>query len=54
VRNPLRIGSALDVPGSGLGLVGLAERTALLGGRLQHGVTPDHQFTLTVWLPWPA
>jgi signal transduction histidine kinase len=54
VRNPLRIGSALDVPGSGLGLVGLAERTALVGGRLRHGVSADQEFTLTAWLPWPA
>ena len=54
VRNLLRVGSSLDVPGSGLGLVGLAERTALVGGRLWHGVTPDQRFTLKVWLPWPA
>jgi signal transduction histidine kinase len=54
VRNPLRIGSPLDVPSSGLGLVGLAERTALVGGRLRHGVTADHEFRLNVWLPWPA
>ena len=54
VRNPLRIGSPLDVPDSGLGLVGLSERAALVGGRLSHGVTADHEFALTVWLPWPA
>ena len=54
LRNPIRIGAPLDVPGSGLGLVGLSERTALAGGRLQHGVTSDREFTLTVWLPWPA
>jgi signal transduction histidine kinase len=54
VQNPLRIGSALDAPGSGLGLVGLAERTALVGGRLRHGVNADQEFTLTVWLPWPT
>jgi signal transduction histidine kinase len=54
VRNPLRIGAPLDIPSSGLGLVGLAERAALVGGRLRHGVTPDHEFTLNVWLPWPA
>jgi len=54
VRNPLRVGTALDVPGSGLGLVGLAERTELVGGRLWHGVTPYQQFVLNVWLPWPA
>jgi signal transduction histidine kinase len=54
VRNPLRIGSPLDVPDSGLGLVGLAERAALAGGRLRHGVTADREFALNVWLPWPA
>ena len=54
VRNPLRIGSPLDVPDSGLGLVGLAERAALAGGRLHHGVTADREFALTVWLPWPT
>ena len=54
LRNPIRIGAPLDVPGSGLGLVGLSERAALAGGRLQHGVTSDREFTLTVWLPWPA
>jgi signal transduction histidine kinase len=38
---------------SGFGLVGMAERVALLGGRLEHGVS-NGVFTLTVWLPWPA
>ena len=54
VRNPLRIGSSLDVPDSGLGLVGLAERAALAGGQLRHGVTANREFALNVWLPWPA
>jgi signal transduction histidine kinase len=54
VRNPIRIGSPLDAPGSGVGLMGLAERTALAGGRLRHGVTANREFALTVWLPWPA
>jgi signal transduction histidine kinase len=54
VRNPLRIGGQLDVPDSGLGLVGLAERAALVGGRLRHGVTSGREFKLTAWLPWPA
>ena len=54
VRNPLRVGSPLDVPDSGLGLTGLAERAALVGGRLRHGVTANREFTLSVWLPWPA
>jgi len=54
VRNPIRIGSSLDVPSSGLGLMGLAERATLAGGRLRHEVTGDREFALTVWLPWPA
>jgi signal transduction histidine kinase len=54
LRNPIRIGAPLDAPGSGLGLVGLSERAALVGGRLQRGVTSDREFKLTVWLPWPA
>ena len=37
-----------------LGLIGLAERTALAGGRLTHRVTPDHEFVLTAWIPWPT
>jgi signal transduction histidine kinase len=54
VRNPLRVGSPLGVPDSGLGLMGLAERAALAGGRLRHGVTANREFALTVWLPWPT
>lgn len=54
LRNPIRIGAPLDVPDSGLGLVGLSERAALVGGRLQHGITSDRGFKLTAWLPWPT
>lgn len=54
VRNPLRIGSDTRTPASGLGLIGLAERTALAGGRLTHRVSPEHEFILDAWLPWPA
>ncbi len=55
VRNPLPIGSKLSgEPESGLGLIGLAERTALAGGLMTHRVTPEHEFVLTTWLPWPA
>ena len=54
VRNPLRIGSTTWTPQSGLGLVGLSERAALAGGHLRHEVTPDGEFLLTAWLPWPA
>lgn len=41
------------IAGSGLGLVGLAERTRLAGGgsRVQNG---DGEFTLTAWVPWNA
>ncbi|MEO6472718.1 MAG: histidine kinase [Aeromicrobium sp.] len=55
IRNPLRIGDVrIGAPESGLGLIGLTERTALLGGTLSHDITPDHQFILRAWLPWPA
>jgi signal transduction histidine kinase len=37
--------------GSGLGLAGLAERVALLGGRLTHGLTPTGRFELAAELP---
>ena len=36
--------------GAGLGLVGIAERVALLGGQLSHGVR-DGRFELTASLP---
>ncbi|MFI5428093.1 hypothetical protein [Aeromicrobium sp. UC242_57] len=41
VRNPIRIGAGESrTPASGLGLVGLTERTALAGGRLTHRISP--------------
>ena len=55
VRNPLRVGTVFTrSPESGLGLIGLAERTNLAGGRLTHRVSPDREFILSAWLPWPA
>ncbi len=55
VRNPLAIGSTGgSSPESGLGLIGLAERTALAGGLLTHRVTPEGEFVLSAWLPWPS
>lgn len=55
VRNPIHIGSrTVDTPASGLGLVGLAERTALAGGRLTHSISPTRDFILEAWLPWPT
>ncbi|MFE1344553.1 sensor histidine kinase [Streptomyces sp. NPDC058757] len=54
VRNPAPGGSVPHVPGSGQGLIGLSERAALAGGRLDHGPDPGGGFSLTAWLPWPA
>lgn len=55
VGNPLKIGSTEPAaPESGLGLIGLAERTALLRGRLTHRITPAREFVVEAWLPWPA
>jgi signal transduction histidine kinase len=50
---PVRTVAATDIPGSGSGLVGLAERVGLAGGRLEHGHTPAGGFRLWAWLPWP-
>ncbi|MFF4219673.1 sensor histidine kinase [Streptomyces nondiastaticus] len=44
--------SSAAVPGSGQGLIGLAERAALAGGRCSHGPTPDGGFRIHGWLPW--
>jgi hypothetical protein len=43
-----------QIPGAGTGIVGLAERVGLAGGRLEHGRTADGDFRLWAWLPWPA
>lgn len=54
VSNPLPAGGrAPDLPASGLGLVGLAERAELAGGRLHHAIVAGHH-VLRVWLPWIA
>jgi signal transduction histidine kinase len=57
VCNALPGTPAAGVPGAGAGLVGLAERVELLGGRLRHGVRADPRtglvFRLEAWLPWP-
>ncbi|GAA4823282.1 sensor histidine kinase [Tomitella cavernea] len=53
--NPLRVGTDPHrAPESGLGLVGIAERVELAGGRLTHSVTPERRFVLDAWLPWPS
>jgi hypothetical protein len=50
---PVLAAGATGIPGSGTGLVGLAERAALSGGRLEHGLDEHGDFTLRAWLPWP-
>ncbi len=56
IRNPWPVGVAgtAPIPGAGMGIIGLAERTALTGGRLEHGPTPAGEFRLSAWLPWPT
>jgi signal transduction histidine kinase len=45
--------SATPIPGAGTGLIGLAERASLAGGRLELGRTPTGDFRLYARLPWP-
>ncbi|UFU05780.1 sensor histidine kinase [Ruania halotolerans] len=51
ISNPLRARSA-DVPGSGAGLVGLAERAELAGGAIEIE-TGGGVFRLRARIPWP-
>jgi signal transduction histidine kinase len=54
VRNPMPvIQPNAPIPGTGLGLIGLAERATLAGGRLAHG-RHGNEFVLSAWLPWAA
>jgi signal transduction histidine kinase len=50
-------GTASAIPGSRSGLLGLAERVALAGGRIVHGARRAGDggiaFHLEAWLPWP-
>jgi signal transduction histidine kinase len=43
---------AASLPGSGAGLVGLAERVSLAGGELEHGPDENGDFVLRASLPW--
>ncbi|MGA8247791.1 MAG: histidine kinase [Nocardioides sp.] len=52
LRNPLGF-SPSTTPGAGLGLVGLAERAELRGGRLE-GRREGYSFVLRGWIPWSA
>ena len=54
IRNPRRTHRAdrlSPIPGTGQGLVGLSERTRLVGGHLEYGWTTKDEFRLAVWLP---
>ncbi|SHF95383.1 sensor histidine kinase [Geodermatophilus nigrescens] len=51
VANPL---GPAGTAGSGLGLVGVGERVAVLGGRMHHGPTADGRYLLDVSLPLPG
>ncbi|WP_254393660.1 sensor histidine kinase [Streptomyces buecherae] len=42
------------IPGSGQGLIGLAERASLAGGGLESRAVEDGGFLLRAWLPWPS
>jgi signal transduction histidine kinase len=55
VRNatPVAAGTS-SIPGAGAGLLGLAERATLSGGRLEHGLDERGDFLVRAWLPWPA
>lgn len=53
--NPMPLGTlASPPPSSGLGLIGLAERASLAGGRLHHRRMSDGRFVVEGWLPWPT
>ena len=55
VRNPRSVRPLpTALPASGLGLLGLAERVSLAGGRLRHGSDTDGGYVVSAWLPWPA
>jgi signal transduction histidine kinase len=48
---PVAVGAAAPPPGTGTGLIGLAERVSLAGGTLEHGVDPEGAFVLRASLP---
>jgi signal transduction histidine kinase len=58
LRNRLVTGPGPAIPGARSGLVGLAERVSLAGGRLDHGARHGEPgvvaFHLEAWLPWPT
>jgi len=53
MSNPLAVEPFVPTPGTGTGLVGMAERIRLAGGELEFQGTGDG-FRLAAWLPFPA
>ena len=43
-----------SLPASGLGLIGLAERAELAGGRITHGVDGTGGYAVRAWIPWTS
>ncbi|CUR60273.1 putative two-component system sensor kinase [metagenome] len=57
VRNAAPVAPASGpplLPASGLGLIGLAERAALAGGRINHGVDASGGYAVRAWIPWES
>lgn len=56
VRNAAPVGRerSMPLPASGLGLLGLAERVALAGGRFSHGEEPGGGYAVRAWIPWES
>ena len=56
VRNAAPVGPVAGpaLPASGLGLIGLAERAALAGGRISHGVDGTGGYAVRAWIPWTS
>ncbi|MDZ5662584.1 histidine kinase [Nocardioides sp. S-58] len=56
VRNAAPVGPVRrpGLPASGLGLLGLAERAALAGGRITHGVDAAGGYAVRAWIPWAS
>ena len=44
-------GPAVPGPDAGHGIIGMRERTAMLGGHLSAGPTPNGEFLVTAFLP---
>ncbi|MEV8402985.1 sensor histidine kinase [Streptomyces niveus] len=52
IHQPLADGQGAEIPGAGLGIIGLFERVTLAGGRLEHGPRRTGEYELRAWLPW--